>query len=51
MFNQSNNNNYLMNLNQLLSMGQNPQQILQNAIASNPQLQQIFSQMLHSRRI
>ena len=45
MFNQNNNNNYLMNLNQLLSMGQNPQQILQNAIASNPQLQQIFSQM------
>lgn len=40
-----NNNNYMNNLNQLLSMGQNPQQIIQNAIAQNPQLQQTFSQM------
>lgn len=40
-----NNNSYLDNLNQLLMMGQNPQQIIQNAIASNPQLQQVFSQM------
>lgn len=40
-----NNNNYMNNLNQLLMMGQNPQQIIQNAIARNPQLQQVFSQM------
>ena len=40
-----NNNNYINNLNQLLMMGQNPQQIIQNAIAQNPQLQQVFSQM------
>lgn len=40
-----NNNNYLSNLNQLLSMGNNPQQIIQNAIAQNPQLQQLFSQI------
>ena len=40
-----NNNSYLNNLNQLLMMGQNPQQIIQNAIASNPQLQQAFSQI------
>ena len=40
-----NNNQYMNNLNQLLSMGQNPQQIIQNAIAHNPQLQQVFSQM------
>lgn len=40
-----NNNNYMNNLNQLLMMGQNPQQIIQNAIAQNPQLQQVFSQM------
>ncbi len=40
-----NNNNYINNLNQLLSMGTNPQQIIQNAIAQNPQLQQTFSQI------
>lgn len=40
-----NNNNYMNNLNQLLTMGNNPQQIIQNAIARNPQLQQAFSQM------
>lgn len=40
-----NNNNYINNLNQLLSMGNNPQQIIQNAIAQNPQLQQLFSQI------
>lgn len=40
-----NNNNYINNLNQLLMMGQNPQQIIQNAIAQNPQLQQVFSQI------
>ena len=40
-----NNNNYMNNLNQLLSMGNNPQQIVQNAIAQNPQLQQLFSQI------
>lgn len=40
-----NNNSYLDNLNQLLMMGQNPQQIIQNAIAQNPQLQQVFSQI------
>lgn len=40
-----NNNNYINNLNQLLMLGQNPQQIIQNAIASNPQLQQAFSQI------
>ena len=40
-----NNNNYINNLNQLLSMGNNPQQIIQNAIAQNPQLQQTFSQI------
>lgn len=40
-----NNNNYIGNLNQLLTMGNNPQQIIQNAIAVNPQLQQIFSQI------
>ena len=39
------NNNYINNLNQLMSMGQNPQQIVQNVIANNPQLQQTFSQM------
>ena len=40
----NNNNNVMNNLNMLLNMGQNPQQIIQNAIASNPQLQQVFSQ-------
>ena len=40
-----NNNNYMNNLNQLLTMGNNPQQIVQNAIARNPQLQQTFSQI------
>ena len=40
-----NNNNYMNNLQQLLAMGQNPQQIIQNAIARNPQLQQVFSQI------
>ena len=40
-----NNNNYINNLNQLLSMGNNPQQIVQDAIAQNPQLQQLFSQI------
>lgn len=40
-----NNNNYMNNLNQLLAMGNNPQQIVQNAIARNPQLQQVFSQI------
>lgn len=39
------NNNYMNNLMQLMSMGGNPQQIIQNAIASNPQLQQAFSQI------
>lgn len=39
-----NNNNVMNNLNMLLNMGQNPQQIVQNAIARNPQLQQTFSQ-------
>lgn len=39
-----NNNQYINNLNRLLSMGNNPQQIIQNAIARNPQLQQTFSQ-------
>lgn len=40
-----NNNNYMNNLMQLLNMGVNPQQIVQNAIARNPQLQQAFSQI------
>jgi predicted DsbA family dithiol-disulfide isomerase len=40
-----NNNPFMNNLMQLMSMGQNPQQIVQNAIASNPQLQQAFSQI------
>lgn len=40
-----NNNPFMNNLMQLMSMGQNPQQIIQNAIASNPQLQQAFSQI------
>jgi hypothetical protein len=40
-----NNNNYINNLQQLLAMGNNPQQIVQNAIARNPQLQQVFSQI------
>ena len=40
-----NNNNYMNNLMQLLNMGVNPQQIVQNAIARDPQLQQIFSQI------
>ena len=44
-FNAPYNNNVMGNLNMLLSMGQNPQQIIQNAIARNPQLQQTFSQM------
>lgn len=44
-----NNNNYINNLNQLLSMGQNPQQIVQNVIAYNPQLQQVFSQFGNGR--
>lgn len=44
-----NNNNYINNLNQLLSMGQTPQQIVQNAIAYNPQLQQVFSQFGNGR--
>lgn len=39
------NNNYMNNLTQLLSMGKSPQQIIQNAIAQNPQLQQTFSQI------
>ena len=46
-----NNNNYMNNLNQLLSMGNNPQQIIQNAIAQNPQLQQAFSQINSSGNI
>ena len=32
-----------------MSMGQNPQQIMQNAIAQNPQLQQTFSQIGNSK--
>lgn len=40
-----NNNSYMNNLMQLLNMGVNPQQIVQNAIARNPQLQQTFSQI------
>ena len=46
-----NNNNFnqpnpmINNLMNLMSMGQNPQQIIQNAIARNPQLQQTFTQM------
>ena len=40
----NNNNNVMNNLNMLLNMGQNPQQIVQNAIARDPQLQQTFSQ-------
>lgn len=44
-----NNNNYMNNLMQLLNMGVNPQQIVQNAIASNPQLQQVFSQFGNGR--
>ena len=39
------NNPFMNNLMQLMSMGQNPQQIIQNVIASNPQLQQTFSQI------
>lgn len=42
---QNNNNNYINNLNMLMQMGQNPQQIVQNVIARNPQLQQVFSQI------
>lgn len=42
---QNNNNNYMNNLNMLMQMGQNPQQIVQNVIARNPQLQQVFSQI------
>ena len=41
----NNQNNYMNNLMQLMSMGGNPQQIIQNAIANNPQLQQAFSQI------
>lgn len=43
MYNQ--NNPMMNNLMQLMNMGQNPQQIIQNAIARNPQLQQTFTQM------
>lgn len=43
--NNYNNNPMMNNLVSLMSMGQNPQQIVQNVIANNPQLQQIFSQM------
>ena len=42
--NNNNYNPYFNNINQLLSLGNNPQQIVQNAIARNPQLQQTFSQ-------
>ena len=42
---QNNNNPVMNNLMQLMSMGQTPQQIIQNVIARNPQLQQTFSQM------
>lgn len=42
--NNNNYNPYYNNINQLLSLGNNPQQIVQNAIARNPQLQQTFSQ-------
>ena len=42
-------NNYINNLNQLMSMGQTPQQIIQNAVAQNPQLQQVFSQLGNGR--
>ena len=38
-------NNYINNFNQLMSMGQNPQQIVQTALAQNPNLQQVFSQL------
>lgn len=46
-----NNNNYINNLNTLLSMGNSPQQIIQNAIAQNPQLQQTFSQIKYGGNI
>lgn len=42
---QNNNNPFINNLMQLLGLGTTPQQIIQNAIAQNPQLQQTFSQM------
>lgn len=38
-------NNYMNNLSQLMMMGGNPQQILQNVIAQNPQAQQVLSQL------
>ena len=44
MYNQQQ-NPMMNNLMQLMNMGQNPQQIIQNAIARNPQLQQTFTQM------
>ena len=43
--NNYNNNPMMNNLVNLMSMGQTPQQIVQNVIANNPQLQQTFSQM------
>lgn len=42
---QNNNNPFMNNLMQLLGLGTTPQQIIQNAIAQNPQLQQTFSQI------
>ena len=42
-------NPLINNLMYLMSMGQNPQQIMQNAIAQNPQLQQTFSQIGNSK--
>lgn len=38
-------NPLLNNLMMLMGMGQNPQQIMQNAIAQNPQLRQILLNM------
>lgn len=38
-------NNYINNFNQLMMMGQNPQQIIQTVINQNPQLQQVFNQL------
>ena len=35
-------------LMQMLSMGNNPQQIIQNIVAQNPQVQAVFNQMQQS---
>lgn len=44
----NNNNNPMQIMMQMLSMGKNPQQIMQNMMNNNPQAQTVFNQMRQS---